>query len=84
MKYLMIATVTNTSLAVPGALAHRMQRRTACIIQYGNKVVKIRQVINLITIMQSMSSKSLSLIVVVVKSMMVVVKENDSHPIRSR
>ena len=40
-----------------------------------NKVLKIRLVINLITLMQSMSSKSLSLIVVVVKSMMVVVKE---------
>ena len=49
-----------------------------------NKVSKIRLVINLITLMQSMSSKSLSLIVVVVKSMMVVVKEKDSHPIRSR
>ena len=48
-----------------------------------NKVVKVRQVINLITVMQSMS-KSLSLIVEVVKSVMVVVKENDSHPIRSR
>ena len=32
-----------------------------------NKVLKIRLVINLITLMQSMSSKSLSLIVVVVK-----------------
>jgi len=49
-----------------------------------NKILKIRLVINLITLMQSMSSKSLSLMVVVVKSMMVVVKEKISHPIRSR
>ena len=27
----------NTSLAAPGALAHRLQRRTACKIQNGRK-----------------------------------------------
>ena len=27
----------NTSLAAPGALAHRLQRRTACKIQHGRQ-----------------------------------------------
>ena len=27
----------NTSLAAPGALAHRLQRRNACKIQYGRQ-----------------------------------------------
>ena len=33
--FLLQKVKTNTSLAAPGALAHRLQRRTACKIQNG-------------------------------------------------
>ena len=33
----------NTSLAAPGALAHRLQRRTACFIQNGQQGPEIGQ-----------------------------------------
>ena len=36
-SYNTIFLLLNTSLAEKGALAHRLQRRTACKIQYGRK-----------------------------------------------
>ena len=36
--YIVIGFIQNTSLAAPGALAHRLQRRTACKIQNGRQL----------------------------------------------
>ena len=39
-------TARNTSLAAPGALAHRLQRRTACFIQNGRQGPEIGQTLS--------------------------------------